>query len=147
MALPCTAVGSPRREWLRGDQMIKGSPDHKLQLLDTGELIISNVHLTDSGNYTCQVDNGQGSDKVAYHLLVQVPPDAPLLYVSSATSSSVLLHWKSGSTGGAAVSGFTLNYKKEHGDLDEVALSRHSTSFELKVKRRRASLLLVQLTF
>lgn len=91
------------------------------------------MQLTDSGNYTCQVDNGQGSDKLTYNLLVQVPPDAPLLYVSSATSSSVLLHWKAGSNGGAPISGFTLTYRKEHGDLAEVSLSRHSTSYELKV--------------
>ncbi|KAF5279124.1 hypothetical protein FQA39_LY05802 [Lamprigera yunnana] len=131
VSLPCTAVGSPRREWYRGEHIIKGV-DHKQQILDSGELIVGNVHLSDSGNYTCQVDNGQGSDKVVYTLLVQVPPDAPLLYVSSATSSSVLLHWKAGNNGGALVSGFTLNYKKEHGDNSELSLSRHSTSFELK---------------
>lgn len=79
------------------------------------------------------MDNGQGSDKIIYNLVVQVPPSAPLLYVTSATSSSILLHWKAGSNGGAAISGFTLNYRKEHGNLDEIHLSRHATSFELKV--------------
>ncbi|KAK4877583.1 hypothetical protein RN001_010089 [Aquatica leii] len=132
VTLPCTSVGAPRREWYRSDHIIKGGVDHKQQILDSGELIIGNVHLSDSGNYTCQVDNGQGSDKIIFSLIVQVPPDAPLLYVSSATSSSVLLHWKAGNNGGAPVSGFTLSYKKEHGDISELPLSRHSTSFELK---------------
>lgn len=131
--LSCTAVGTPRREWYRGDYVLKEIADHSQQLLDTGELIINNVQLSDSGNYTCQVDNGQGSDKLTYNLLVQVPPDAPLLYVSSATSSSVLLHWKAGSNGRAPIRGYTLNYKKERGDLNEVFLSRHITSYELKV--------------
>lgn len=133
VALTCIAVGSPRREWLRGDQILKGGANHNQQLLDTGELILSNLQLSDSGNYTCQVDNGQGSDKVTYNLIVQVPPSAPQLFVTSATSSSVLLHWKSGNNGGAAISGFTLNYRKEHGNLDEVHLSRHAANYELKV--------------
>lgn len=111
----------------------KGGANHNQQLLDTGELILSNLQLADAGNYSCQVDNGQGSDRISYNLVVQVPPSAPLLYVTSATSSSVLLHWKAGGNGGAAVSGFTLNYRKEHGNLDEIHLSRHATSFELKV--------------
>ncbi|KAJ8949300.1 hypothetical protein NQ318_006725 [Aromia moschata] len=133
VAFSCESVGSPRREWLRSDQLLKGGANHNQQLLDTGELILSNLQLSDAGNYTCQVDNGQGSDRIAYVLVVQVPPAAPLLYVTSATSSSILLHWKAGANGGAPVSGFTLNYRKDHGNLDEIHLSRHATSFELKV--------------
>ncbi|XP_018569506.1 Down syndrome cell adhesion molecule-like protein Dscam2 [Anoplophora glabripennis] len=132
VAFNCESVGTPRREWLRNEQLLKGGASHNQQLLDTGELILSNLQLSDAGNYSCQVDNGQGSDRISYNLVVQVPPSAPLLYVTSATSSSVLLHWKAGSNGGAAVSGFTLNYRKEHGNLDEIHLSRHATSFELK---------------
>ncbi|XP_048525936.1 Down syndrome cell adhesion molecule-like protein Dscam2 isoform X1 [Dendroctonus ponderosae] len=132
VTLNCESVGSPRREWLKSEQILKGGASHNQQLLDTGELILSNLQLSDAGNYSCQVDNGHGTDRISYHLVVQVPPSAPLLYVTSATSSSVLLHWKSGKTGGAAISGFTLNYRKEHGNLDEVYLSRHATSFELK---------------
>ncbi|XP_060535010.1 cell adhesion molecule Dscam2 isoform X1 [Cylas formicarius] len=132
VAFSCEAVGSPRREWLRSEQILKGGASHNQQLLDTGELILSNLQLSDVGNYTCQVDNGHGSDRITYHLIVQVPPSAPLLYVTSATSSSILLHWKPGSNGGAHISGFTLNYRKEHGNLDEIHLSRHATSYELK---------------
>ncbi|CAG9838354.1 unnamed protein product [Diabrotica balteata] len=106
--------------------------NHNIQLMDTGELILSKLQIGDVGNYTCHVDNGQGTDRIIYHLIVQIPPIAPLLYVTSATSSSVLLHWKAGNNGGASISGFTLNYKKEHGDIEEVHLSRHATSYELK---------------
>ncbi|KAK9876828.1 hypothetical protein WA026_015065 [Henosepilachna vigintioctopunctata] len=132
VTLPCESVGSPRREWMHSDQILKGGANHNQQLLDTGELIISNLQKSDTGNYTCQVDNGQGSDRITYYLLVQVSPAAPILYVTSATSSSVLLHWKSGSNGGAPISGYTLSYRKEHGNLDEVSLSRHASSYELK---------------
>lgn len=133
VALSCVAVGSPKREWLRGEQILKGGANHNIQLLDTGELILSNLQLSDSGNYTCQVDNGHGSDRVTYNLVVQVPPVAPLLYVTSATSSSILLHWKAGNNGGAPISGYSLNFRKEHGNLDEIQLSRHAVSYELKV--------------
>ncbi|XP_030767446.1 Down syndrome cell adhesion molecule-like protein Dscam2 [Sitophilus oryzae] len=132
VSFSCESVGSPRREWLRSDQILKGGANHNQQLLDTGELILSSLQITDAGNYTCKVDNGHGTDRITYNLVVQVPPSAPLLYVTSATSSSILLHWKPGNNGGAAISGFHLNYRKEHGDLDEVHLSRHATSFELK---------------
>lgn len=136
MSLPCVAVGTPRREWQRGDLILKGGANHNIQLLDTGELFLSNLQTSDSGNYTCQVDNGHGSDRILYHLVVQVPPSAPLLYVTSATSSSILLHWKAGNNGGATINGYTLNYRKEHGNLDEVMLSRHAISYELKVNAR-----------
>lgn len=133
VSLTCLTVGQSRREWLRGDIMLKGGSNHNIQLLDTGELILSNLQLSDAGNYTCQVANGQGSDRMTYNLIVQVPPAAPILYVTSATSSSILLHWKPGNTGGASISGYTLYYRKIHGDLDELHLSRHATSHELKV--------------
>ncbi|XP_045464515.1 Down syndrome cell adhesion molecule-like protein Dscam2 isoform X8 [Harmonia axyridis] len=132
VTIPCESVGSPRREWIHGEQVLKGGANHNQQLLDTGELIISNLQKSDTGNYSCQVDNGQGSDRITYYLLVQVTPSAPILYVASATSSSILLHWKPGSNGGAPISGFTLSFKKEHENLEEVALSRHATSYELK---------------
>lgn len=134
VSLSCLSVGQPRREWLKGDIMLKGGSNHNIQLLDTGELILSNLQLSDAANYTCQVANGQGSDRITYNLIVQVPPGAPMLYVTSATSSSILLHWKSGNTGGSHVTGYTLNYRKTHGDLDELHLSRHATSHELKVR-------------
>lgn len=126
--------------------MVKGGANHKQQILDSGELIITSLQPTDTGNYTCQVDNGQGSDRITYNLGVQVPPDAPLLYVTSATSSSILLHWKSGNSGGTTISAFTLNFRKEHGDLDEIHLSRHANSYELKVSFARKINLLIQNT-
>lgn len=69
--------------------------------------------------------------------IVAVPPSAPVLYVTSSTSSSVLLHWKSENNGGAPLTGYTLYYRTAHGTLDELQLSRHATSHELKVGRER----------
>lgn len=53
--------------------------------------------------------------------------------MSSATSSSILLHWKPGENGGAPILGYTLYYKKAHGDIEEIQLSRRTISHELKV--------------
>lgn len=73
-----------------------------------------------------------------YHLQwnlikILVPPSAPILYVTSATSSSILLHWKAGFSGGAAITQYILNFKKSSGEQDELLLPRRISSYELKV--------------
>ncbi|XP_037907266.1 Down syndrome cell adhesion molecule-like protein Dscam2 isoform X13 [Hermetia illucens] len=132
VSLSCTAVGKPRREWFKGDIVLRTEEMHNVQLLDSGDLIISNLQISDSGNYSCQVDNGVGTDRLTHTLVVQVPPSSPVLYVTSATSSSILMHWKGGSNGNAPITRYTLHYKRSHGNLDEMILSRHASSHELK---------------
>ncbi|XP_076227357.1 Down syndrome cell adhesion molecule 2 isoform X7 [Nomia melanderi] len=131
--LACNAVGDPTREWFKGSaEQIRTDTTRNIQILPSGELVLSNLQSQDGGNYTCQVKNTQGSDKLHYTLTVQVPPSAPVLYVTSSTSSSILLHWKAGHSGGAPLTGYTLHYRTTHGNLEELQLSRHSTSHELK---------------
>ncbi|XP_030081813.1 Down syndrome cell adhesion molecule-like protein Dscam2 isoform X1 [Drosophila hydei] len=132
VTLPCTAVGKPKREWFKADVALRQGGLHNSQLLDTGDLIISSLQLADGGNYSCQVDNGIGTDRLTHMLLVQVPPSAPVLYVTSATSSSILMHWKCGFTGNAPITGYTLFYRRATGNTDEMQLSRHASSHELK---------------
>jgi len=57
----------------------------------------------------------------------------PTLYVSSVTSSSILLHWKPGDSGSAPISSYTLNYRRTQGELEEITLPRRVTSYELQV--------------
>ncbi|XP_050576781.1 cell adhesion molecule Dscam2 isoform X4 [Bombus affinis] len=131
--LACNAVGDPTREWYKGQaEQIRTDATRNIQILPSGELVLSNLQSQDGGNYTCQVENAQGSDKLHYTLTAQVPPSAPVLYVTSSTSSSILLHWKPGHNGGASLTGYTLHYRTTHGNLDELQLSRHATSHELK---------------
>ncbi|XP_049544463.1 Down syndrome cell adhesion molecule-like protein Dscam2 isoform X2 [Anopheles darlingi] len=131
-SLNCIAVGAPRREWFKGDTLLRAGTQHNIQLLDSGEIIVTMLQTSDTGNYTCQVDNGIGTDRLTHNLLVQVPPGPPVLYVTSATSSSILLHWKIGSTGNAPITAFSLHYRRVHGNLEEMQLSRHATSHDLK---------------
>ncbi|XP_039485629.1 Down syndrome cell adhesion molecule-like protein Dscam2 isoform X4 [Drosophila santomea] len=132
VTLPCTAVGKPKREWFKSDVALRQGGLHNSQLLDSGDLIISSLQLADGGNYSCQVDNGIGTDRLTHTLMVQVPPTAPVLYVTSATSSSILMHWKCGFTGNAPITGYTLFYRRANGNTDEMQLSRHASSHELK---------------
>ncbi|XP_017096316.2 cell adhesion molecule Dscam2 isoform X1 [Drosophila bipectinata] len=132
VTLPCTAVGKPKRDWFKSDVVLRQGGHHNTQILDNGDLIISSLELGDGGNYSCQVDNGIGTDRLTHILLVQVPPAAPTLYVTSATSSSILMHWKCGFTGNAPITGYTLFYRRGNANTDEMQLSRHASSHELK---------------
>lgn len=131
-SLFCLAVGQPRREWYKNDIPLKSIAFYNGQVLDSGELVISNLQVSDSGNFTCQVDNGIGTDRLTYSLIVQVPPAPPVLYVTSATASSILMHWKNTGNGNAPITSYTLHYKRLHGNIEEMLLSRHASSHELK---------------
>ncbi|XP_043473244.1 Down syndrome cell adhesion molecule-like protein Dscam2 isoform X9 [Leptopilina heterotoma] len=131
--LTCNAVGDPTREWFKGNtEQVHTDTSRNIQILQTGELVLSSLQTQDSGNYTCQVENSQGSDRLHYMVTVQVPPNAPVLYVTSSTASSILLHWKPGFNGGAPLTGYSLHYRTTHGNLEEMLLSRRATSHELK---------------
>ncbi|EEB16564.1 down syndrome cell adhesion molecule, putative [Pediculus humanus corporis] len=132
--LSCDAVGQPepKMEWFKNDQLLKFESSKDYQILDSGEIILTNLQPEDTGNYTCRIDNLQSSDRITYYLVVQVPPSPPVLYVTSATSSSILFHWKAGSSGGAIITSFLLYYSRDHSDPEEVILSRRITSYELK---------------
>lgn len=132
VTLSCLAVGKSRREWYKNEVSLHQGFLHNAQVLDSGDLILPNLQLIDSGNYSCQVDNGLGTDRITYQVTVQVPPSSPVLYVTSATSSSILMHWKSTSNGNAPILGYTLYYRRSRSNMEEMSLSRHSTSHELK---------------
>lgn len=55
VSLFCLGVGQPRREWYKNEIPLKSNTFYNGQVLDTGELMISNLQVLDSGNFTCQV--------------------------------------------------------------------------------------------
>lgn len=130
--LSCMALGKPRREWFKGEMILRQGASHNVQMLDSGDLMLTNLQMIDTGNYSCHVDNGIGTDQLTYNLIVQVPPSSPVLYVTSATSSSILMHWKVSSIGNAAITSYTIHYRRNHGNQQEMILSRHASSHELR---------------
>ncbi|XP_031785655.1 Down syndrome cell adhesion molecule-like protein Dscam2 isoform X10 [Nasonia vitripennis] len=134
VTLGCNAVGEPTsREWYKSNlEQVRTDSSRNVQILQSGEVVFSSLQPQDAGNYTCQVENSQGSDRLHYSLIVQVPPSAPVLFVSSSTSTSILLHWMPGYNGGAPLTKYTLHYRPTHGTLEELQLSRRATSHELK---------------
>ena len=68
----CNAVGDPTREWFKGhSEQIHTDSSRNIQIMQTGELVLSSLQTQDGGNYTCQVENSQGSDRLHYMLTVQ----------------------------------------------------------------------------
>ncbi|KAE8748711.1 hypothetical protein FOCC_FOCC004514 [Frankliniella occidentalis] len=80
---------------------------HRGQVLDSGEVMITGLAKEHAGNYTCTAENAYGSDSITYTLIA-------------------------GDSGGAAISGFTLHYRRQHGDPNRLDLPRRSLSHELK---------------
>lgn len=58
-------------EWFKNDQLLKFESSKDYQILDSGEIILTNLQPEDTGNYTCRIDNLQSSDRITYYLVVQ----------------------------------------------------------------------------
>lgn len=129
--LSCLSVGNAKRLWYKAETLLSKNLLHNMQITDGGDLIITNLQASDNGNYTCSVENSIGADRITYSLYVQVPPSAPVLYVTSATSNTILLQWKQMFGGHAPLTGFMLYYKRSNTNVKEIYLSRHSSSYEL----------------
>ncbi|KAK3930875.1 Down syndrome cell adhesion molecule-like protein Dscam2 [Frankliniella fusca] len=130
-SLPCVVVGvpTPRRSWSRADgaptvgDAVTVAPDGTLRILD--------AQRQHSANYTCTAANANGSDQIVYQVQVQVPPGAPTVRVASTSSSTVHLQWTVSDTGGSAIRGYLLNFRREDGEWEERALSAESTTHRL----------------
>lgn len=59
----------------------------------------------EAGNYSCQAENVFGKDEVIFQLIVLLPPSAPVLYLTSQTSSSIAVSWKPTDNGGSPING------------------------------------------
>ncbi|KAI9578570.1 hypothetical protein GQX74_009144 [Glossina fuscipes] len=128
MKLPCLFVGSPKpnSEW---KVLNARSKKHfRLEVSNDNTLTLRNIQRSHEGNYSCIVRNAIGSDHIVYQLFVQVPPSAPIIAVIGTTSNSVSLQWRVEDIGGAPLRGFTLTYRKEFSDWEEIQLDRRVNS-------------------
>ncbi|CAL1284864.1 unnamed protein product [Larinioides sclopetarius] len=131
VVLSCQAVGSPvpKREWkFRNEPLPKL---HRIEVHSDGALIIRKLQVTDSGNYSCRVQNRHGADEIVYALAVTVPSHVPLVKVLSTTANSVLLELPQ-SKERAIARGHELHYKPEGGEWQQRRLLSKNHTYKLE---------------
>jgi hypothetical protein len=115
-------------------------------------LVIKDIQSVDQANYSCSVENQYGRDEIGYSLKVLVPPDAPVLSVVEAFTDSLHLRWVRGAhpienikelffddyrwsdqgNGGSPILGYVINYKRDHGDWEELQISARTDEHMLR---------------
>nr|XP_049701279.1 Down syndrome cell adhesion molecule-like protein Dscam2 isoform X20 [Helicoverpa armigera] len=120
ISLPCNKVGvpTPSTTWSMNGATLESTL--RKNVTSDGSLIISMTQYLDSGNYTCSVENVHGRDEVTYSVEVKVPPQPPVLAVVDSYADSLHLQWSDQGDGGSPILGYVINYKREHGDWEEL---------------------------
>ncbi|XP_026321143.1 Down syndrome cell adhesion molecule-like protein Dscam2 isoform X3 [Hyposmocoma kahamanoa] len=120
ISLSCNKVGvpTPSTMWSMNGAALESTL--RKNVTSDGTLIISMTQYADSGNYTCTVDNPHGRDEVTYSVEVKVPPQPPVLAVVDSYADSLHLQWSDQGDGGSPILGYVINYKREHGDWEEL---------------------------
>uniref|UniRef100_T1J836 Down syndrome cell adhesion molecule-like protein Dscam2 n=1 Tax=Strigamia maritima TaxID=126957 RepID=T1J836_STRMM len=131
VSLSCWAIGIPLpdREWRSRGQSIE--KNERIQWLPDGTLTITDVRSYDIGNYTCHIWNSHGSDDVTYTILVQVPPAPPYLTVSEVSSDAIVLKWVPDKAEGMLILGFTIHFKREYGEWEEIFVGADHLTYTL----------------
>lgn len=65
---------------------------------------------------------------ISFRFIFIVPPSAPVLSVIGSTTNSVSLQWRVDDIGGAPLRGFSMTFRKEFGDWEEIQLDRRVNS-------------------
>ncbi|XP_063932407.1 cell adhesion molecule Dscam1 isoform X12 [Zophobas morio] len=120
VTLPCLAVGMPQPiiTW-----KIKGVPfttNDKIRQQPDGSLFIRDVSRNNAGEYSCHVENDYGQDSVTHQLIVNAPPHAPQVQLTSTTTNSLTLKMKPHESDVEPIHGYTIHYKPEFGDWETV---------------------------
>ncbi|GBP58806.1 Down syndrome cell adhesion molecule-like protein Dscam2 [Eumeta japonica] len=120
ISLTCNKVGfpTPTTVWNMNGAALE--PTLRKNVTSEGTLVISMTQYADSGNYTCIVENAHGHDSVTYGVEVKVPPQPPVLAVVDSYADSLHLQWSDQGDGGSPILGYVINYKREHGDWEEL---------------------------
>ncbi|XP_049839470.1 Down syndrome cell adhesion molecule-like protein Dscam2 [Schistocerca gregaria] len=121
VTLECTAVGNPTPNvsWQHRKENLKSDPRFSIS---QSSLLITKLKKEYEGNYSCIAKNLFGEDRINYKIIVILPPEAPLLEVLGSDHHSIKLQWTARMDGGAPILGYVLNYKRDHGNLEEVHL-------------------------
>ncbi|KAK2866800.1 hypothetical protein Q7C36_002856 [Tachysurus vachellii] len=101
--LHCETAGAPRPAitWQKGEHVLaSGSVQMpRFTLLESGSLLISPAHLSDSGRYTCTASNSRGIDQASAHLgvwartrITTLPQDQSVIKGTKATLTCGVSH-------------------------------------------------------
>lgn len=128
--LACIYVGKPMpsADWNVENERAK---QNRLEIGEDNTLTLRNVQRLHESNYTCNVRNPSGNDKITYQLFVQVPPGAPKLQGSANSPTSATLHWNLFDTGGSPIKNYLLTYRRHFGEWHEIIIDRRSNSYTL----------------
>lgn len=128
LMLPCRKVGSPAPVtiWRQDGQSMETST--RKTIAKNGTLYIRDCQRSDSGNYTCSVENNWGKDDIVYSVIVKVPPDPPSLSIVSSYTDSLHLEWMDTKNGGNPILGYVINYKRDNGDWEELQIDSKTNS-------------------
>ncbi|XP_065168013.1 cell adhesion molecule Dscam1 isoform X4 [Atheta coriaria] len=130
--LPCKRVGMPLPNpiWRINDQPLEVGG--RRVITPNATLVIKDIQNVDEANYSCSVENQHGKDEIHYSLKVLVPPEAPSLTVVDAFTDSLHLRWSDQKNGGSPILGYVINYKRDHGDWEELQISARTDEYMLR---------------
>ncbi|KAL1110142.1 hypothetical protein AAG570_008219 [Ranatra chinensis] len=133
VSLPCRSVGipAPKISWTFQSNVIEGN-NNRYQVRKDGTLHIRDIQHSDKGNYSCSAENSNGSDNIVYKVVVRVPPDPPLLTVINSDFDSLHLKWGINGNYDIPILGFVINYKRDHGDWEELQIHAKEDSHILQ---------------
>uniref|UniRef100_A0AAR5PMD8 Down syndrome cell adhesion molecule-like protein Dscam2 n=1 Tax=Dendroctonus ponderosae TaxID=77166 RepID=A0AAR5PMD8_DENPD len=134
VTLPCLAVGVPPPQitWsIKGVKFNANTNDRVRQQPD-GSLFIRDVTRTDAGEYSCKVENDYGQDSVTHQLIVNAPPRAPQISLMSTTTNSLSIKIKPHESDGEQVHGYTIHYKPEFGEWENVQVGPATDKYTLE---------------
>ncbi|EDW39513.1 GL16685 [Drosophila persimilis] len=140
VSLKCSASGNPTPKivWY-----VDGFPLPNNDRLMIGQYVtmfgdvISHVNITavkseDGGDYECRALSKAGVASHSARLNIYVPPSAPIVSVNSVHKNSVSLQWRVEDIGGAPLKGFTLTFRREPAEWEELQLDRRINSYVLE---------------
>nr|XP_022920801.1 Down syndrome cell adhesion molecule-like protein Dscam2 isoform X2 [Onthophagus taurus] len=130
--LPCKKVGipAPAVVWRVNDLPLEIGG--RRSITPNSTLIIKDVQSVDQANYSCSVANEYGKDIIVYSLRILVPPEAPDLKVLESFTDSLHLKWVDQKNGGSPILGYVINYKRDHGDWEELQISARTDEYVLR---------------
>ena len=128
---PCIAVGSPSPDltWKINEKDYVKSD--RIRLLPDGSLQVTNVTKEDAGTYKCLVNNKFGQDMVTHELVVNGPPEPPMVILTSQTTDSITFKLRPEETDITPIHGFIVHYKPEFGDWEKEEIGFNTDEYTL----------------